>query len=120
MRKRIALVSMLGLGLMAFVVFQSLAETVNPTVDCSQGGADEQVACLNKKVAALEAKIDELFKESIKWNDRISLINEDMRIFPRCLENPGPDSRQLTDVYANSCAKIAAQAWMVRKAYQGR
>ena len=44
--------------------------------------------------------------------------NEDMRIFPRCLDNPGPDSKGLTDVYANSCAKIPAQTWMISKPYQ--
>jgi hypothetical protein len=41
-----------------------------------------------------------------------------MRIFPRCLENPGPNTPQLTDVYATSCTKTPAQAWMIRKPYQ--
>lgn len=85
-----------------------------PTADCGQGSTEEQVACLNRKVAALEAKM----AEALKWNDRIALVNEDMRIFPRCLENPGPNTPQLTDVYATSCAKVPAQAWMIRKPYQ--
>ena len=68
--------------------------------------------------AALEDKLDGLTKDALKWNDRIALINEDMRIFPRCLENPGPNTPQLTDVYASSCAKTPAQAWILRKPYQ--
>jgi hypothetical protein len=40
-----------------------------------------------------------------------------MRIYPRCLENPGPDSSDLTGVLANSCAKVPAQTWMVSKPY---
>jgi hypothetical protein len=54
----------------------------------------------------------------LKWNDRISLRNEDMRIFPRCLDNPGSNSQNLTDVFANSCAKLPAQTWMIAKPYQ--
>jgi hypothetical protein len=96
---------------------KATAEVAKPA-DCSQGAMEEQVACLNRKVAALEAKTAELVKETLKWNDRISLLNEDMRIFPRCLENPGPNTPQLTDVYATSCAKTPAQAWMIRRPYQ--
>jgi hypothetical protein len=118
MRSRIALVSMLALGLAVFGSLPARAAADAPAADCSQGNAEEQVACLNKKVADLEAKLNELVKETLKWNDRIALVNEDMRIFPRCLENPGPNTRQLTDVFANSCAKIPAQAWMIRKPYQ--
>ena len=51
-------------------------------------------------------------------NDRIALINEDMRIYPRCLENPGPNTPNITDVFANSCAKIPAQTWMISKPYK--
>lgn len=47
--------------------------------------------------ADLTAKVEELSKETLKWNDRIALRNEDMRIFPRCLENPGPNTRGLTE-----------------------
>ncbi len=86
--------------------------------DCDTGGTDDRVACLTQKLADLQAKVDELSKETLKWNDRIALRNEDMRIFPRCLENPGPNTRGLTDVFANSCAKIPAQTWMIAKPYQ--
>jgi hypothetical protein len=112
---------MLGLGLVLLWP-QAIRAAEPPSAeaapaDCSQGSTEEQVSCLNKKITALEAKMTELVKESLKWNDRIALVNEDMRIFPRCLENPGPNTPQLTDVYANSCAKIPAQAWMIRKPY---
>ena len=86
--------------------------------DCDSGSTDERVACLTQKVADLQAKFDDLTKDTLKWNDRIALRNEDMRIFPRCLDNPGPDSKGLTDVYANSCAKLPAQTWMISKPYQ--
>ncbi len=89
-----------------------------PAANCVQGSSDDKVACLAKKVADLEAEVAELTKETLKWNDRIALRNEDMRIFPRCLENPGPNTRGLTDVFANSCAKIPAQTWMISKPYQ--
>lgn len=123
MRTRIALVATLVsanliLGLAAIAAGQALSATVALAADCGQGSADEKVACLNQKVADLEAKVDELTKNALKWNDRITLINEDMRIFPRCLENPGPNTPQLTDVYATSCTKTPAQSWMVRKPYQ--
>lgn len=86
--------------------------------DCDQGTSDEKVACLTKVAADLKAKVEELTKETLKWNDRIALRNEDMRIFPRCLENPGPNTQGLTDVFATSCAKIPAQTWMISKPYQ--
>ena len=86
--------------------------------DCDSGSTDERVACLTQKLADLQAKFDDLTKETLKWNDRIALRNEDMRIFPRCLENPGPNTKGLTDVFANSCAKIPAQTWMIAKPYQ--
>jgi len=85
---------------------------------CDSGSTDERVACLTEKVADLQAKFDDLTKDTLKWNDRVALRNEDMRIFPRCLDNPGPDSQGLTDVYADSCAKIPAQTWMISKPYQ--
>ncbi len=107
-------------GLVVAVLIGAEAATVNRALaaDCDQGSSDEKVACLAQKVADLEAKVEELSKETLKWNDRIALRNEDMRIFPRCLENPGPNTRGLTDVFANSCAKIPAQTWMISKPYQ--
>jgi hypothetical protein len=123
MRTRISsvaalVVANLILGLTALGAVQALSATPALAADCSQGSTDEKVVCLNQKVLDLEAKLAELTKDALKWNDRISLINEDMRIFPRCLENPGPNTPQLTDVYASSCAKTPAQAWMLRKPYQ--
>jgi hypothetical protein len=77
---------------------------------------------------ALAAKLNSLTQEVgakanmtdvLKWNDRVALRNEDMRLFPRCLDNPGPNSpNNLTDVFANSCAKVPAQTWMLSKPYQ--
>ncbi|MGH6867066.1 MAG: hypothetical protein ACREDO_13105 [Methyloceanibacter sp.] len=114
---RLIVMIVAGLALGSFASLQTMAATETTMASCGEGSSEEQVACLSKKVADLEAKFAELAKESLKWNDRVTLVNEDMRIFPRCLENPGPDTRQLTDVFASSCAKIPAQAWMVRKAY---
>ena len=85
--------------------------------DCSNGSTEEQVACLNRSVADLTAKLEALTKDALKWNDRVTLVNEDMRIYPRCLDNPGPSSPNITDVFANSCARVPAQTWMVRKSY---
>jgi hypothetical protein len=85
--------------------------------DCSKGSIEEQVACLNRTVAELTTKVEALTKDALKWNDRITLVNEDMRLYPRCLDNPGPNSANITDVFANSCAKVPAQTWMVRKSY---
>lgn len=92
--------------------------------DCTQGSSEERIACLTTAVTELEAKlakIAEVVKEdALKWNDRIALINEDMRIYPRCLDNPGPDSRNISDVMATSCANVPAQTWMIRKPYRFR
>lgn len=118
MRTRITSVATLVFGLTALGAVHALSATTALGADCSQGSAEEKVVCLNQKIVDLEAKVAELTKETLKWNDRISLINEDMRIFPRCLENPGPNTPQLTDVYATSCTKTPAQAWMIRKPYQ--
>jgi hypothetical protein len=106
------------LGPTALGAVQALSATPALAADCSQGGTDEKVFCLNQKIMDLEAKVAELTKDALHWNDRIALINEDMRIFPRCLENPGPNTPQLTDVYATSCTKTPAQSWMIRKPYQ--
>jgi outer membrane murein-binding lipoprotein Lpp len=118
MRTPIALVTMLGLGVAMVMAVGALTIGRAAAADCDQGSSDDKVACLAKKVADLEAQVAELTKETLKWNDRIALRNEDMRVFPRCLENPGPNTRGLTDVYANSCAKIPAQTWMIAKPYQ--
>jgi len=123
MRTRISSVATLVfanliLGLAALGAVQALSATPALAADCSQGSADEKIVCLNQKIVDLEAKLAELTKDALKWNDRITLINEDMRIFPRCLENPGPNTPQLTDVYASSCTKTPAQSWMIRKPYQ--
>jgi hypothetical protein len=107
-----------------FCFFIALAALQAPSVapalaaDCSQGNAEEQIACLNRTVSELAAKVEALTKDALKWNDRIALINEDMRIYPRCLENPGPNTPNITDVFANSCAKIPAQTWMISKPYR--
>jgi hypothetical protein len=81
MNYRVALLSMLLAGFT--VLGGTLGSAMDkPGPDCSQGSTEEQLACLNKKVAALEAKFTELTKESLKWNDRLALFNEDMRIYP--------------------------------------
>ena len=77
----------------ALAALQALSVAPALAADCSQGSADEQIACLNRTVT-------------------------DMRIYPRCLENPGPNTPNITDVFANSCAKIPAQTWMISKPYK--
>jgi hypothetical protein len=115
------------LGLTAVACAQALPMTQAVAADCTQGTSEERIGCLNQAVNDLEAKLSSLTQEvagkvnmtdALKWNDRISLRNEDMRIFPRCLDNPGPNSTNLTDVFANSCAKVPAQTWMIAKPYQ--
>lgn len=118
MPKRIATVITLILGLIALCAVQAASALPALAADCGQGSADEKLACLNQKVANLEAKLAELTKDSLKWNDRIALINEDMRLFPRCLDNPGPNSPDVAAVLAVACTKTPAQSWMVRKPYQ--
>src|SRR5262245_29490572 len=105
------------IGLAASCAGWALSATPAPGADCSQGSAGEQIACLNHTVGELASKVEALNKDALKWNDRIALINEDMRIYPRCLENPGPNTANITDVVANSCAKIPAQTWMIAKPY---
>jgi hypothetical protein len=102
----------------ALAAIQALSLAPALAADCSQGSAEEQLACLNRTVGELAAKVEALTKDALKWNDRIALINEDMRIYPRCLENPGPNTPNITDVFANSCAKIPAQTWMISKPYR--
>ena len=116
----------LALGFAAFSLGQALPVSGALAADCSQGAVEERLACLSQAVDTLEAKVADLTKQleakaetadALKWNDRIALINEDMRIYPRCLDNPGPNSPDLTAVVANSCAKVPAQTWMISKPY---
>lgn len=104
------------LGLQAWFAAPAVA------ADCAQGSSEERIACLTTAVTKLEeklAKVAEVVKEdALKWNDRIALMNEDMRIFPRCLDNPGPNSRNISDVLVTSCGNIPAQTWMIRKPYR--
>jgi len=120
---RIRFVLLFGLAALAGSIGLSLAPAL--AADCAQGSAEEQIACLGHALGDLEAKLAALTKQmeantkdGLKWNDRIALMNEDMRLFPRCLDNPGPNSTTLTDVFANSCAKVPAQAWMIVKPYR--
>lgn len=94
--------------------------------DCGTGSADEKIACLTATLTALETRVGELNRrldakadkgDTLKWLDRIALVNEDMRIFARCLDNPGPNSRDIAAVMAVSCAKTASQSWMIVKPY---
>lgn len=115
MTYRIARVSMLGallLGLGGWTAAEN-----PPLPDCGTVPAAEQVACLTKTIARLQEKVTELEKETLKWNDRIALRNEDMRLFPRCLDNPGPNSPDISVILATSCAKTPAQTWMIAKPY---
>ena len=126
MPTRIALIVNVILGVAAFGAVQAWSADRALAADCGKGAVEERVACLDQAVSALEATVDSLTKqleakaeaaEALKWNDRISLINEDMRIYPRCLDNPGPNSSDLTAVFANSCGKVPAQTWMISKPY---
>ena len=105
------------IGLTALGAAWALLPGAAAAADCSKGSTEEKVACLNRSVAELTTKLETLSKDALKWNDRIALVNEDMRLYPRCLDNPGPHSANITDVFANSCAKVPAQTWMVRKSY---
>jgi hypothetical protein len=114
-------------GFDAFGISQALSLAPALAANCAQGSTEEQIACLGRAVGDLEAKVDALTKQietkasntdALKWNDRVALMNEDMRIFPRCLDNPGPNSTTLTDVFANSCGKVPAQTWMIVKPYR--
>jgi hypothetical protein len=118
MPTRITSIATLALGLAAFGVMHAMSATAAQSADCSQGPAEEKVACLNQKIVDLEAKVAELTKETLKWNDRITLLNEDMRIYPRCLDNAGPNAPDIAAVLAAACSKTPAQTWMIRKPYQ--
>ena len=118
MRTGIISVATLVLGLTAFGGVHALSATTALSADCSQGSAEEKVVCLNQKITDLEGKVTELTKETLKWNDRITLLNEDMRIYPRCLDNAGPNAPDIAAVLAAACSKTPAQTWMIRKPYQ--
>lgn len=115
MTHRIALISMLGVALLALGGWTAADDA--PLPDCSKVAAAEQMTCLATMITKLQQKVTELEKETLKWNDRIALRNEDMRLFPRCLDNPGPNSPDIAAVYATSCAKTPAQTWMIAKPY---
>lgn len=126
MRTPISYTVALALGFAAFSLGQAFPVSHALAADCGHGAVEERLACLSQAVDTLEAKVSDLTKQleakaetadALKWNDRISLINEDMRIYPRCLDNPGPNSPDLTAVVANSCAKVPAQTWMISKPY---
>jgi hypothetical protein len=118
MRTRIASVATLVMGLTLFGAMPAPSATAAPSADCSQGSAEEKMVCLNQKIAELEGKLNELTKDALKWNDRVSLVNEDMRIYPRCLDNAGPNAPDIAAVLASACAKTPAQSWMIRRPYQ--
>ena len=118
MPTRITSIAALVLGLAAFGAMHAMSATAAQSADCGQGSAEEKVACLNQKIVDLEAKVAELTKETLKWNDRITLLNEDMRIYPRCLDNAGPNAPDIALVLAAACSKTPAQTWMIRRPYQ--
>ncbi len=118
MRTRIVLIAGLTLGLSALGAIQASSAPPALGADCSQGSAEEKVDCLNQKIFDLEAQMAQLTKETLKWNDRITLLNEDMRIYPRCLDNAGPNAPDIAAVLAAACAKTPAQSWMIRRPYQ--
>ena len=118
MRTRIASVATLVVGLTLLAAVPAPSAAAAPSADCGQGSAEEKMACLTQNIAELEGKLNELTKEALRWNDRISLVNEDMRIYPRCLDNAGPNAPDIAAVLASACAKTPAQSWMIRRPYQ--
>lgn len=112
----------LALCFAVLVGLQAWSAAPAAAADCGQGSNEERIACLATAVTELEAKLAKIAefvqKDTLKWNDRIALMNEDMRIFPRCLDNPGPNSRNISDVLVTSCSNVPAQTWMIRKPYR--
>jgi hypothetical protein len=102
---------------MGLAAFGGALSASAQAADCTAGSTEEKIACLNSAVEALTkqlaAKAND--SETVKWNDRVAIRNEDMRIYPRCLDNPGPNSPSLADVFASSCARVPAQTWMLIK-----
>jgi hypothetical protein len=78
MPKRIATVITLILGLIALCAVQAVSDLPALAADCAKA-APTRLACLNQKVANLEAKLAGR-PGLLKWNDRIA-VNEDMRLF---------------------------------------
>lgn len=115
------------IGLVAFGAAFALSPVPVLAADCGQGSTEDKVACLQSALVELEEKVAALTKQmetkandsdALKWYDRVALMNEDMRIYPRCLDNPGPNSQNISDVFATSCAKVPAQTWMLAKPYK--
>lgn len=101
---------------------------------CQEGDETARIACLAEKVAALEERLGEMDKaledkaekraadepgrepedDIVRYGNAVIIRNQDMRIFPRCLDNPGPDMpNQLSAVMATSCAPAAGQTWIM-------
>jgi outer membrane murein-binding lipoprotein Lpp len=117
------------IDVIAFAALAGLAVSPAPALaaGCDEGSAEERITCLQSALSTLEEKVATLSKEvsakadksdALKWYDRVALMNEDMRIYPRCLDNPGPNSQNITDVFATSCATVPAQTWMLAKPYK--
>jgi hypothetical protein len=117
------------IDVIAFAALAGLAVSPAPALaaGCDDWSAEERITCLQGALSTLEEKVATLSKEvsakadksdALKWYDRVALMNEDMRIYPRCLDNPGPNSQNITDVFATSCAKVPAQTWMLAKPYK--
>jgi hypothetical protein len=116
------------MALATLVAPVALAPTRGLATDCGQGSAEERITCLQQGLSELEEKVATLTKDlkkkandadAIKWYDRTAIMNEDMRIYPRCLDNPGPNSQNITDLFATSCAKgVPSQTWMLVKPYK--
>ncbi|ODA66857.1 hypothetical protein A7A08_02154 [Methyloligella halotolerans] len=105
---------------------------------CASGDDGTRISCLTEKVAALETKLDEMGEaledkaekrsadvpgqdpedDIVRFGSGVIIRNQDMRIFPRCLDNPGPDMpNQLAVVMATSCAPAAGQTWLIGRPY---
>ena len=114
----IARISIVGLYVAVLVGGVALTSARAFAVDCDSGCTEERVACLSQKVADLTAKVEELSKETLKWNDRIALRNEEHAHLPKLPRESRTEHAWPHRVFANSCAKIPAQTWMISKPYQ--
>ncbi len=107
---------------------------------CSDGDDAAKIACLSEKLAAMEEKMAEMSDaledkaekrdadvpgqeppdDIVRFGSAVIIRNQDMRLFPRCLDNPGPDvPNQLAVVMATSCAPAAGQTWLIGRPYSG-
>ncbi|MFD0986764.1 hypothetical protein [Methyloligella solikamskensis] len=105
---------------------------------CAEGDEAAKIACLTETVAAMEEKMAEMSEalekkaekrdadvpgqepddDLVRFGSAVIIRNQDMRIFPRCLDNPGPDMpNQLAVVMATSCAPAAGQTWLIGRPY---